>query len=98
MKNNSKAVLTGIIRACLLDLAEKKQKPVLIVDEASILRLDVFTELHTITQFEGTQDPSCRSSLPARTTLSTTSCTARQSRWHRAWWRGDTWRRWIRVR
>ena len=57
MKNNSKAVLTRIIRTCLLELAEKKQKPVLIVDEASILRLDVFTELHTITQFEGDSRP-----------------------------------------
>ena len=57
MKNNSKAVLTRIIRTCLLELADKKQKPVLIVDEASILRLDVFTELHTITQFEGDSKP-----------------------------------------
>lgn len=56
-KNTSKAVLTRIIRACLLELAEKKQKPVLIIDEASILRLDVFTELHTITQFEGDSRP-----------------------------------------
>jgi type II secretory pathway predicted ATPase ExeA len=57
MKNNSKAVLTRIIRTSLLELAEKKQTPVLIVDEASILRLDVFTELHTITQFEGDSRP-----------------------------------------
>jgi general secretion pathway protein A len=57
MKNNSKAVLTRSIRACLLELAEKKQKPVLIVDEASLLRLDVFSELHTITQFEGDSRP-----------------------------------------
>jgi type II secretory pathway predicted ATPase ExeA len=56
-KNTSKAVLTRIIRTCLLELAEKKQKPVLIIDEASILRLDVFTELHTITQFEGDSRP-----------------------------------------
>ena len=56
-KNTSKAVLTKIIRAGLLELAEKKQKPVLIVDEASLLRLDVFAELHTITQFEGDSRP-----------------------------------------
>jgi type II secretory pathway predicted ATPase ExeA len=47
----SKAILTRIIRSSLLDLIGKKQKPVLIVDEASLLRLEVFTELHTITQF-----------------------------------------------
>ncbi len=57
MKSSSKAVLTRIIRSCLLELTQKKQKPVLIIDEASILRLDVFTELHTITQFEGDSKP-----------------------------------------
>ena len=56
-KNTSKAVLTRIIRSSLLELADKKQKPVLIIDEASLLRLDVFTELHTITQFEGDSRP-----------------------------------------
>jgi len=57
MKGSSKAVLTRIIRACLIELTRKKQKPILIIDEASILRLDVFTELHTITQFEGDSKP-----------------------------------------
>ncbi len=46
-----------MIRSCLIELTHKKQKPVLIIDEASILRLDVFTELHTITQFEGDSKP-----------------------------------------
>jgi general secretion pathway protein A len=57
IRGSSKAVLTRIIRACLIELTQKKQKPVLIIDEASILRLDVFTELHTITQFEGDSKP-----------------------------------------
>lgn len=57
MKGSSKALLTKIIRTCLMELTQKKQKPVLIIDEASILRLDVFTELHTITQFEGDSKP-----------------------------------------
>lgn len=57
MKGSSKAVLTRIIRTCLLELTQKKQKPVLVIDEASILRLDVFTELHTLTQFEGDSKP-----------------------------------------
>jgi general secretion pathway protein A len=56
-KNTSKAVLTRIIRTSLLELADKKQKPVLIIDEASLLRLEVFMELHTITQFEGDSRP-----------------------------------------
>ena len=37
-----------------------KQQPLLIIDEASLLRLDVFTELHTLTQFEG----DCKPWLP----------------------------------
>ncbi|HDH04576.1 MAG TPA: hypothetical protein ENH01_02530 [Nitrospirae bacterium] len=51
-KGISKALLTKIIRSGLMALLQKKQKPVLIIDEASILRLDVFTELHTLMQFE----------------------------------------------
>jgi type II secretory pathway predicted ATPase ExeA len=35
----------------------RKQQPVLIIDEASLLRLDVFAELHTLTQFEGDSKP-----------------------------------------
>ena len=50
----SRAALTRIIRKGILDLVlGKKQKAVLIVDEASLLRLDVFAELHTLTQFDG---------------------------------------------
>jgi type II secretory pathway predicted ATPase ExeA len=54
---SSKARLTRFIRTALLELVEKKQRPVLVIDEASILRLDVFAELHTITQFEGDSKP-----------------------------------------
>ena len=32
-------------------------KILLIIDEASLLRLEVFTELHTLTQFEGDSKP-----------------------------------------
>lgn len=50
----SRAFLIRTIRREILDLAiGKKIKPVLIVDEASLMRLEVFAELHTITQFEG---------------------------------------------
>lgn len=51
-KGTSKALLTKIIKSGLMELLQKKQKPVLIIDEASILRLDVFTELHTLMQFQ----------------------------------------------
>jgi len=56
--SSSRAVLTRIIRRQILELTiSRKQKPVLVIDEASLLRLDVFTELHTITQFEGDSKP-----------------------------------------
>lgn len=56
--SSSRAVLTRLIKTQIVDLAQgKKIRPVLIVDEASLLRLDVFAELHTITQFEGDSKP-----------------------------------------
>ncbi|MCJ7603714.1 MAG: AAA family ATPase [Desulfobulbaceae bacterium] len=59
--SSSRAVLTGRIREQIANLVgTKKQQPLLIIDEASLLRLDVFTELHTLTQFEG----DCKPWLP----------------------------------
>lgn len=56
--SSSRAILTGLIRTQILGLVQsKKQQPVLIIDEASLLRLDVFAELHTLTQFEGDSKP-----------------------------------------
>lgn len=56
--SSSRAVLTRKIREQIANLVNtKKQQPVLIIDEASLLRLDVFTELHTLTQFEGDSKP-----------------------------------------
>jgi len=55
---SSRAVLTRMIREQIVNLAvNKKQQPLLIIDEASLLRLDVFTELHTLTQFQGDSKP-----------------------------------------
>jgi general secretion pathway protein A len=56
--SSSRAVLTRIIRRQILELTTtRKQKVVLIIDEASLLRLEVFIELHTITQFEADSKP-----------------------------------------
>ncbi|WP_225073811.1 AAA family ATPase [Desulfuromonas sp. CSMB_57] len=56
--SSSRAILTGMIRSQILNVVQsKKQQPVLIIDEASLLRLDVFGELHTLTQFEGDSKP-----------------------------------------
>ncbi|MEW6248948.1 MAG: AAA family ATPase [Nitrospirota bacterium] len=56
-RGTSKATLTKMIRASLLELDRTRQKPVLIIDEASLMRLDVFTEFHTICQFEADSKP-----------------------------------------
>jgi general secretion pathway protein A len=59
--SNSKAVMTSLIRKQILNLVQgKKIKVVLIIDEASLLRLEVFAELHTICQF----DKDCKPYLP----------------------------------
>lgn len=50
--SNSRAVLTSLIKKEITELVEgKKLKVTLVIDEASLLRLEVFAELHTICQF-----------------------------------------------
>jgi len=56
--SNSKANLTHLIRKEIVELIEnKKMKVALIIDEASLLRLEVFVELHTLCQFEKDSKP-----------------------------------------
>lgn len=56
--SSSRAFLLKTIRRQIRDLAvAKKLKPLLVCDEASLLRIEVFRELHTITQFEGDSKP-----------------------------------------
>lgn len=53
MSSTSRAVMTRRIRKEIMDIVHgKKMKAVLIVDEASLLRLDVFAEIHTLCQFQ----------------------------------------------
>ncbi len=50
--STSKAVMTRIIKKEVMEYVNgKKMKVVLIIDEASLLRLEVLAELHTICQF-----------------------------------------------
>ncbi|CAO0820997.1 AAA family ATPase [Desulfarculales bacterium] len=55
----SRSVLTKLIRKQALKIAQdrNKKKPALIIDEASLLRLQVMAELHTITPFQGNSKP-----------------------------------------
>lgn len=50
--SRSIAKMTAMVRNLLLDITGKKQIPVLLIDEAHLLRLDVFDQLHTITQVD----------------------------------------------
>lgn len=55
---SSRAVMTRKIKHEVLDLTHgKKMKVALVIDEASLLRLEVFAELHTLTQFEHDSKP-----------------------------------------
>ena len=54
----SKAAMTGMIKKEIMEIIDgKKMKAVLIVDEASLLRLEVLAELHTLTQFHKDSRP-----------------------------------------
>jgi type II secretory pathway predicted ATPase ExeA len=54
----SRVAMTRRIKQEIKDTVQnKKKKIVLIIDEASLLRLEVFTELHTLTQFESDSKP-----------------------------------------
>lgn len=56
--SSSKTLMVRLIKKEITDLVlDKKLKVVLIVDEASLMRLEVFAELHTICQFEKDSKP-----------------------------------------
>ncbi len=56
--STSRAIMTRLIKSEIQQLVQgKKLKVLLIIDEASLLRLEVFAELHTIAQFEQDSKP-----------------------------------------
>ena len=48
--SNSVAKLMKTIRELLSNIGAKKQIPILIIDEAHLMRLDILAQLHTVTQ------------------------------------------------
>jgi type II secretory pathway predicted ATPase ExeA len=54
---NSMSKLAKIIRDLVLETAQKREVPVLVIDEANLMRLEVFAELHTLCQFEMDSKP-----------------------------------------
>ncbi|CAO0821121.1 hypothetical protein DFAR_2120010 [Desulfarculales bacterium] len=56
----SRAVLTKLIRKQVLEIAQdRKKKPVLIIDEASILRLQIWPSCTPSLSFRKTPSQSC---------------------------------------
>ena len=53
----SPAKLMHTIRGAITEIAKRKEIPVLIIDEASLLRIEVFAQLHTLGQFEMDSKP-----------------------------------------
>jgi general secretion pathway protein A len=53
----SRSTLLRIIRQGISELVRKKLQPLLIIDEANLLRLEVYKELHTLCQFEADSKP-----------------------------------------
>ncbi len=55
--SSSRSYLTKTLRRLLVDIVAKKQIPLLVIDEAHLLRLDVFAELHTVAQLDFDSHP-----------------------------------------
>jgi type II secretory pathway predicted ATPase ExeA len=55
--SSSLAKLTRTFRAAILEVSLRKQTPVLIIDEASLMRLEIFAQLHTLSQFDLDSQP-----------------------------------------
>jgi type II secretory pathway predicted ATPase ExeA len=70
MAGSQKAIMVRLIKKAVREvICEKKMKIVLIVDEASLLRLEVFAEIHTITVFEQDSRPWLPIVLTGRSNL-----------------------------
>jgi len=70
LSSNSKALMVKAIKKEIVNLVlEKKQKVVVVVDEASLMRLEVFGELHTLCQFEQDAKPWLPIILVGQTSL-----------------------------
>ena len=56
-QTNSLARLTSTLRTAIVEISQRKQTPVLIIDEASLMRLEVFAQIHTLSQFDMDSKP-----------------------------------------
>lgn len=68
--SNSRAVMTQLIKNEIKELVDgKKMKVVLIIDEASLLRMEVLGEIHTLCQFHKDSKPWLPLVLAGQSTL-----------------------------
>jgi general secretion pathway protein A len=51
-RSPSRALLTRTIRTMITEIASRKQVPVLVIDEAHLMRIEVLAQIHTLMQFE----------------------------------------------
>lgn len=56
-RTNSIARQTHTIKSLLLEIAQRKQAPVLLIDEANLLRYDVLAQIQTLGQFDHDSKP-----------------------------------------
>lgn len=49
--------VTKLIRSLVSEIAARKERPVFLIDEAHLLRLEVFAQIHLLTQFEFDSKP-----------------------------------------
>jgi len=66
---NSVTRLLAIIRDSLSDILTRKQTPLLLIDEAHLMRLEVFAELHTLAQRDFDSCPLLPIVLSGQTSL-----------------------------
>jgi len=55
--SNSTARIIKNIRSLILEITQRKQTPVLIIDEANLLRLEVLAQIQTLAQFDHDSKP-----------------------------------------
>jgi type II secretory pathway predicted ATPase ExeA len=55
--SNSIAKITKTLRSLIREIAQRKQTPVLMIDEANLLRLEVLAQLQTLGQFDHDSQP-----------------------------------------
>ena len=103
ISGSSRALMTQRIKQEVAELVQgKKMKTALVIDEASLLRLEVFAELHTLTQFEQDSKPFLPIVLAGQSNLVTTFAIATACRWRAGWWpkptcRGATRKQWRSI-